>query len=95
MLPTSRCLPPVQLIHFPIRRDVVRDLCLAGHNLTLAIQLASARILEAEAVEADKAEIDLLRGIADKAQDIFNTHLLGCAECQGRLSPIMQPVRDL
>jgi hypothetical protein len=73
----------------------VQDLCLAGHNLALAIQLASANISEAEARQANKAELDEIRGIADTAQDIFNTHLLGCLECQGRLSPIMQPVRDL
>jgi hypothetical protein len=71
----------------------VQDLCLAGHNLALAIQLASARILEAEAEEADKVELDLLRGIADTAQDMFNTHLLGCAECRGHLPAIMQSGR--
>jgi len=74
----------------------VRDLCLTGHNLALAIQLANARILlEAEAGEADKAALDMLRGIANKAQDTFNTHLLGCAECRRHLPPIMQAVREL
>jgi hypothetical protein len=72
----------------------VQDLCLAGHNLALAIQLASASILEAEAAQAEKAELDMLRGIAGKAQDIFNIHLLGCAECRGNLPLIMQGVRD-
>jgi hypothetical protein len=96
MLPTSRCLPPVQLIHARSGADVVRDLCLTGHNLALAIQLANARILlEAEAGEADKAALDMLRGIANKAQDTFNTHLLGCAECRGHLPAVLQAVRAL
>ena len=63
----------------------MQDLCLTGHNLTIAIQLAHARILEAEARQAKEAELDELREIARKAQDTFHVHQSCCSECRGYL----------
>ena len=61
----------------------MQDLCLTGHNLALAVQLANARILEDEMGQVNKAELDGQRDIAQEAQDMFLAHRSSCAECRG------------
>jgi hypothetical protein len=67
----------------------VHDLCLTGHNLTIAIQLANASILEAEVRQVNKAELDELRRTAQKAQDMFHAHQIACSVCRSQHQPFV------
>ena len=67
--------------------DAVHDLCLTGHNLTIAIQLANASILEAEVRQVNEAELDELRGTAQKAQNMFYAHQIACSVCRSQHQP--------